>query len=268
MLIVAAGVSDYDLQLPIWDILATHGQNLPTSACIGGLSARDHVAMGCGATRVSPHEHRWRPPAPKVLAVVAKPGAQAAPRHGVVPVVPRHDLMRARNSQAPRVAPECQNAAARGRTEAEVPRSSSTRSSNALQSGFSRSISGRSGSSQTQQPLRVASSRERQQEQILQARIPLVVDGSDLVDLDAQDLKDLLSSWEGQRPPVPPGLRVACAPDRRKHEEHLLKLNCYREEVDQYLETVVQDVDLKRVDHERWLDYREISEGFSGRLDG
>lgn len=50
-------------------------------------------------------------------------------------------------------------------------------------------------------------------------RIPMVVDGSDLVDLDAQDLLDLLSSWEGQRPPVPPGMRVACAPDRRKHEE-------------------------------------------------
>jgi hypothetical protein len=47
----------------------------------------------------------------------------------------------------------------------------------------------------------------------------MVVDGSDLVDLDAQDLLDVLSSWEGQRPPVPPGMRVACAPDRRKHEE-------------------------------------------------
>ena len=45
-----------------------------------------------------------------------------------------------------------------------------------------------------------------------------MVDGSDLVDPDAQDLLDPLSSWEGQKPYVPPGMQVPCAPDRWKHE--------------------------------------------------
>lgn len=94
----------------------------------------------------------------------------------------------------------------------------------------------------------------------------MVVDGSDLVDLDAQDLLDVLSSWEGQRPPVPPGMRVACAPDRRKHEAQLKNLSRYREEVEQHPETVAEEVEIKRLEHEQWLDYREISEGFSGQV--
>lgn len=45
-----------------------------------------------------------------------------------------------------------------------------------------------------------------------------MVDGSDLVDPDAQDLLDPLSSWEGKKPYVPPGMMVPCPPDRWKHE--------------------------------------------------
>ena len=57
----------------------------------------------------------------------------------------------------------------------------------------------------------------------------MVVDGSDLVDLDA-DLLDLLSSWEGQRPFIPPGMRVPCAPDRRKHEDRGQGKTSFREQ--------------------------------------
>ena len=39
--------------------------------------------------------------------------------------------------------------------------------------------------------------------------------------------------------------------------------------VEQHPETVAEEVEIKRSEHEQWLDYREISEGFSGgRLDG
>jgi hypothetical protein len=53
---------------------------------------------------------------------------------------------------------------------------------------------------------------------VLALRIPLVVDGCDLVDPDAQDLLDPLSSWEGKKPYVPPAMMVPCPPDRWKHE--------------------------------------------------
>ena len=39
--------------------------------------------------------------------------------------------------------------------------------------------------------------------------------------------------------------------------------------MEQHPETVAEEVEIKRLEHEQWLDYREISEGFSGgRLDG
>lgn len=88
-----------------------------------------------------------------------------------------------------------------------------------------------------------------------------MVDGCDLVDPDAQDLLDPLSSWEGKKPYVPPAMMVPCPPDRWKHEEHLDKLNVYREEVTNRPQRMAEDVDLKRWDHERLLDNFYLTEG-------
>eukprot|EP00435_Cladocopium_sp_Y103_P055980 s1025_g18.t1 len=187
--------------------------------------------MGCGATRVAPDAPRaWRPPAPRVEGT-----AKQVSTHGVVPGH-RAGPPTVRTARTCNFASlECRNA------EVQISRSS-------------------------QRALSQPSSLERRprKDRVLRAdpRIPtLVVDGSDLVDLDDQDLLDLLSSWEGQRPYVPPGMRVPCAPDRRKHEEHLDKLNGYRAEVSTRPQTVTEDVELKRWDHERLLDNLYLSEG-------
>jgi len=90
-----------------------------------------------------------------------------------------------------------------------------------------------------------------------------VVDGSDAVDLDDANLRDLVSSWEicGRRPGLPPKLDLAAPPTRKRHEEYIRSLNYYREEVSTHPHLVVQEVDEKRGDHERLLDYLDFMDG-------
>ena len=77
-----------------------------------------------------------------------------------------------------------------------------------------------------------------------------VVDGSDLVDLDADDLIDPKGSWKSNvaRPSTPPGLRVPMPPNRKMHERHMTKMNRFLEQMDP--ESLNVAVDLKRELHD------------------